>query len=306
MQNQLFARILIACMSCLITTVAGAQYYYHDGKYYSGDLVLEAGGSFGIMSSLTDIGGRKGPGKGFTKDLTFKTSKPSFSIYTLLMYKDAIGFRLEGTFGRIGSYDSILGSAKEERYPRNLSFRSKITDIQLAAEIHPLFFKWYDEGEAPYWSPYLVAGIGFFSFNPQANLDGRWYDLQPLRLEGQGFAEYPDRKQYKLGQFNIPVGIGVKYEAGPALNVRLEAVYRILSTDYLDDVSTTYIDPTLFSKYLQPKQAMIAQRLYSRTQEKDPAYIVSPGTQRGSPERNDAFFTVQLKVGLAIRSRRTN
>lgn len=285
--------------------VASAQYYFHDGRHYSGDLVLEAGGSFGIMNSFTDLGGRKGSGKEFTKDLTLKTSKPSFSIYTLLMYRDAIGFRLEGTFGRIGMYDSILKTSKEPRYQRNLSFRSKITDIQLAAEIHPLFFKWYDEGQAPFWSPYIVAGIGFFSFNPQANLDGRWYDLQPLRLEGQGFDEYPDRKPYKLGQFNIPVGIGVKYEAGPSLNVRLEMVYRILSTDYLDDVSTTYIDPALFSKYLQPSQAMIAQRLYSRTQEKDPTHFVEDGMTRGLSEK-DAFFTIQLKVGMAIRSRRTD
>lgn len=304
MQTRFFARLAMACIFSLMTVLAGAQYYYHNDKYYSGDLILEAGGSIGLMNSMTDIGGRKGIGKGFIKDLTFKTSKPSFSIYTILMYRDAIGFRLEGTFGRIGSYDSILKSTSEPRYQRNLSFRSKITDIQLAAEIHPLFFKWYDEDQAPYFSPYIVAGIGFFSFNPQANLDGRWHDLQPLRLEGQGFAEYPDRHPYKLTQFNIPLGMGVKYEAGPSLNVRLEAVCRILSTDYLDDVSKTYVDPSLFTNYLPSNQAAIAQRLYSRTQEKDPSYIVEPGTQRGFPENNDAFFTIQLKVGLTIHSRR--
>jgi hypothetical protein len=284
---------------------SNAQYYFHNDKYYSGDLVLEAGGSVGFMNSFTDLGGKKGPGKSFLKDLTLKTAKPSFSVYTLLMYKDAIAFRLEGSFGRVQGYDSILKpSPKEPRYTRNLSFRSKITDLQLAAEIHPLFFKRYDEGEAPYWSPYIVLGVGFFSFNPQASLDGRWYDLQPLSLEGQGFAEYPDRRPYKLHQFNIPVGVGIKYEASTFLNVRLEIVYRILSTDHLDDVSDFYIDPSLFSKYLQANQAMIAKRLYSREQELDPSKIVVPGSIRGDPGKNDAFFTIQLKAGLVIRSRR--
>lgn len=306
MQKRSFVRVFIVCIYLFLTGSAGAQYYYHNDKYYSSDLVLEAGGSIGIMNAFTDLGGKKGPGKGFIKDMNLKNSKPSFSLYTVLMYRDAIGFRLEGTFGNVGAYDSILKDSKEPRYRRNLSFRSKIADFQLSAEIHPLFFKWYDEGEAPYWSPYLVAGIGFFSFNPQASLDGRWYNLQPLHLEGQGFEEYPDRKPYKLNQFNIPLGIGIKYEAGPSLNVRLEMLYRILSTDYLDDVSQPYIDPGLFSKYLQPNQAAIARRLHSRSQELDPANIQKSGSIRGGPDKNDAFFTIQLKVGIAIRARRND
>jgi hypothetical protein len=42
---------------------------------------------------------------------------------------------------------------------------------------------------------------------------------------------------YKLIQTNIPLGGGIKYEPSALLNLRLEGVYRILMTDYLDDVS---------------------------------------------------------------------
>ncbi len=299
-------RTLVGVMVCLFIVQAfpcKAQYYYHNDKYYGNNLALELGGSFGIMNALTDLGGKKGIGKGTIKDLNMKVSKPSFSLYAMVVYKEAIGVRLEGTFGSIQSYDSILKKVAPTtfgRYERNLSFRSSITDIQLAAEIHPLFFKTYDEGEAPFFSPYLVAGIGFFSFNPEAKLNGRWYALQPLHTEGQGFAEYPDRKPYKLTQVNIPLGIGLRYEVTSSLSARLEVVHRILLTDYLDDVSKNNIDPALFYNYLSPTQAAIAEQLADRRT------AVPKNEQRGDPKDKDSFFTIQLKIGIAIRTDRRN
>jgi hypothetical protein len=278
------------------------QYYYYNDKYYGSDWVIELGGSAGIMNSLTDLGGKKGTGKKFLKDLNWKVSRPSFSIYAIAMYKDAIGVRLEGTFGNVRSYDSILkkvGPSTFGRYERNLSFKSNITDIQLVAEVHPFFFKNYEEGKAPLWSPYIVAGIGYFSFNPQARLNNEWYSLQPLHTEGQGFAEYPDRKPYKLNQINIPLGFGVKYELNSSFNLRIEFVHRTLFTDYLDDASNVdYIDPALFSVYLTTAQASLARQLYDRR------ISTVKNNQRGDPKDNDAFFTIHLKFGVVLRSAR--
>jgi hypothetical protein len=279
-----------------------AQYYYRNGKYYNSELAVELGGSIGIMNAFTDIGGKKGIGKGFIKDLTLKTSKPSFSIYAIAMYREYIGVRLEATFGSIEAYDSILkkvASSTFLRYERGLSFRTSIRDIQLVAEVHPLFFKNYGENQAPYWSPYFVAGIGFFSFSPEAQLDGRWYALQPLHTEGQGFAEYPDREPYKLTQVNIPVGIGVKYEINDYLNARFEILHRFLFTDYLDDVSQEdYIDPALFYNYLPAPQAAIAEKLYNRSG------AFYRDRRRGNSKDNDSFFSVQLKIGISLTGAR--
>lgn len=280
-----------------------AQYYYYNDKYYDNDVVMEIGGGLGLMNALTDLGGKKGVGKGFIKDLNGKNSKSCFALYVIAMYKDAIGLRLEGNFGQITAYDSILKDVKEStsgRYERNLSFKSKIADFQLAIEIHPLFFKAYDEDEAPFLSPYLVAGIGYFSFDPKAKLNDQWYSLQPLRTEGQGFTEYPDHKPYKLSQVNFSAGIGIKYEINSFLNARLEINHRFLTTDYLDDVSTTYIDPSLFRNYLPSNLAGVAEQLYSRKAEITPGDITIPGYQRGDPKDNDAFFTIQLKLGITL------
>jgi hypothetical protein len=285
---------------CLIETIpCSSQYYFQTNKYYSTDIVVEMGASAGAMNCLSDLGGKKGVGKNSIKDLNWNVTKPSFSIYALLMYKDAIAVRLEGTLGSIQSYDSILqkdASTTYGRYERNLSFRSNITELHICAEIHPLFFKRYEENEAPYWSPYFLFGIGIFNFNPKAELNGFWYYLHPLRTEGQGFDEYTDRKPYKLTQINIPIGVGLKYELSAALSTRLEIVHRLLFTDYLDDVSTNYIDPTLFNLYLPPSQAAIARQLYDRRKNS-----TTKGAQRGSPSHNDAFFSIQLKLGIAFR-----
>jgi hypothetical protein len=291
----------------LLCHTSKAQYYFYNRNYYDKDLLFELGISIGGMNCFTDLGGKKGIGKNFIKDLNLKNTRPSFSVYFTSTYKYAIGLKLEATFGTVAAYDSILkpvASTTYGRYERNFDFNSKITDLQLAFEIHPLFLKNRDEGP-PRWSPYFVAGIGFFSFNPQTKSDGRWYDLQPLHTEGQGFIEYPDRKPYKLHQINFPLGIGVKYEISSLLNARFEFVHRILRTDYLDDVSTNYINPSLFFNYLPSQQAGVAVQLADRQGDRIPGHITDPGQQRGNPKNNDSYFSFQFKLGITLgRTRR--
>ena len=36
-----------------------AQYYYYNDKYYDNAVVFELGGAFGVMNSLTDLGGKR-------------------------------------------------------------------------------------------------------------------------------------------------------------------------------------------------------------------------------------------------------
>lgn len=297
------AVVLWVLVSSFAASSLKAQFYYYNDRYYDSPLAFEIGGSAGLMNSLTDLGGKKGIGKSFIKDLNWKNAKPSFSVYALAMYKYAVGIRLEGTFGSIQAADSSLRSVATStfgRYERNLSFKSKITDVQLALEIHPLFFRDYDENEAPYFSPYLIAGVGYFSFDPQTEINGQVYSLQPLRTEGQGFAEYRDRTPYKLSQVNFPVGIGIRYEVNSFLNARVEVLHRILQTDYLDDVSKDYVDPALFSSYLPANQAAIAQQLFDRQGELNGSHTTQVGSQRGNPKNNDAYFTVQVKLGITL------
>lgn len=285
-----------------------AQFFFYNEKYYDRDLLMETGLGLGGMNCLTDLGGRKGFGKDFIKDLNLKNTMFSGSIYIALNYKSMVALRLEGTTGKVVSYDSILKDFQPNdedryRYERNLSSHSNIFDVMLVAEVHPLFIGAAYE-DPPRLSPYALGGVGFFSFNPRTKLNGQWHDLQPLHTEGQGFSEYPDRKPYKLLQINIPLGLGVKYEISPLFNARLEIIHRTLFTDYLDDVSTSYIDASLFSNYLPPSRAILAAQLHDRRGEIEPSHISRPGYERGDPKDNDSFFTIQLKIGFTMRERR--
>ncbi len=280
---------------------AAAQFYFYDNNFYDNPVLFELGGSIAAMNCLTDVGGNKGIGKKFVKDLNFGKTHVAGSIYLSAMYKYMYVVRLEATFGKVSADDKVLEKVKETtpRYDRNLNFSSKITDIMLGVEVHPLFIinSKKDDWTPPSFSPYLFGGVGYFSFNPQTKLNGRTVDLQPLSTEGQGFSEYPDRKPYKLNQINLPFGVGVKYELGPYLNFRAEFIYRKINTDYLDDVSTRYIDPTVYYNYFTGAKLTNALLLNDRQYEINPTHTSQPNAIRGYPTSDDSYFTFNIKVG---------
>ncbi|MGN6493502.1 MAG: hypothetical protein ACTHLE_15985 [Agriterribacter sp.] len=297
--------LLLYC--CLISVHSYCQHYFYNNRYYDKDFLIEINASSGAINCLTDVGGNSGKGKGFLKDLNIGNTKFSGGIGVGFVYRYAVGLRVEANTGNIQAYDSVLKndhSKGKYRYIRNLSFRSPIAELLLLAELYPLklFFP-AEKEKSPVFAPYITGGIGIFRFRPQTNLKGIWIDLAPLHTEGQGFAEYPERRPYALTQLNFPFGIGCKYEASALFSFRLEILHRFTRTDYLDDVSTRYIDPSLFDKYLSPKQALIARTLYDRQINRQ--HITVPGTVRGNDGKKDAYFTVQLKAGFVIgRDRR--
>ena len=303
--------ILMCCVLVCTALQTVAQFYFYDKNTYNSPVVYEFGGSVGVMNCLTDIGGRKGIGGKFIKDLNFGNTQLNGSLYLSATYKEAFGLRIEGTMGKVKAYDSILKNVRTTtggRYERNLSFTSTITEVALIAEIHPLFIfiNWAGrEDSPPNFSPYLLGGIGFFSFNPQTVLAGKTIDLQPLHTEGQGFTQYPDRKPYSLHQSNWLLGVGVKYALSPVINIRAEMLYRILNTDYLDDVSTRYVDPALFAANgLSGTQLNNALLLNDRriTFTEGVPIINNPkgGQKRGNPTNNDAYFNFNIKLGISF------
>lgn len=122
----------------------------------------------------------------------------------------------------------------------NLSFRSSILEIGPAIEINFLPFI-IGEKKKYKGTPYLFGGITYFKMNPQTNNNGNWVSLQTLGTEGQGSSQNPN-KQYKSQQISLPVGIGVKINLSKRFAITTEYGIRKTFTDYLDDVSGTYVD----------------------------------------------------------------
>lgn len=277
----------------------------------SGNGKLELGIGVGPLFFLGDLGGNQGQGTRFVKDVNMPVVNMAKGIFGAVYPTEWLGFRVAANMGRLEGYDSLINDKGGDEYfrkQRNLQFRSKLFEAYAAMEFYPtVFFERYD-GLQGKLRPYGVVGVGMFKFNPQGKYyapDGRatWVDLRPLHLEGQGMAEYPDRKEYSLTSLEIPIGGGVKYYLKENFYIGLELMHRKSFTDYVDDVSTSYIDNNLFAQYLTPEQAAMANQLYFRenyvpygTTSRVPAN----GEQRGNPKQNDSFFSTILRLGWRL------
>jgi len=277
----------------------------------TGNGKVEIGLGIGPLIFLGDLGGNYGKGTRFVKDINFSTINLAKGIFVNVYPEEWIGFRVAINQGRLEGYDSVVhnkGGAEYFREKRNLQFQSPLLEAYAALEIYPTVFMERYDGLQGKLRPYGVIGFGAFKFNPKGKYYdpfGRatWVDLKPLRLEGQGMAEYPDRKEYKLMSWEIPIGAGVKYYVKENFYVGMEIMHRKSFTDYVDDVSTTYIDNALFANYLTPEQAAMANQLYFREGFKPGGSsnrVPPDGEQRGNPKQNDSFFSTILKLGWRL------
>jgi hypothetical protein len=276
----------------------------------TGNGKFEVGLGLGPMFFLGDLGGHQGVGKTFVKDVNVPLTKLSKGLFVNVMPAEWLGFRLAINQGKLEGYDSLIqdkGGAENYRKIRNLQFQSSLFEGYLATEFYPtVFFEKYD-GLQGKLRPYGLVGIGMMKFKPQGkyydpNGRARWVDLEPLRLEGQGFKEYPDRPEYKLTTMEIPMGFGAKYYIKENMYVGLEVLHRKTFTDYIDDVSTNYIDNNLFSQYLTPEQTAMANQLYYRENFTPGGSQTRPSTneQRGDPTEMDSFFSTILRFGWRL------
>lgn len=274
---------------------------------------VEIGLGIGPAFFLGDLGGQRGIGQPFIKDLNFPLTKLSKGLYVNLYPAEWVGFRLSLNHMMVEGDDAEIdnkGGREISRLRRNLYFKSDITEAYLALELYPTVFLEQYDGLKGKIRPYVLGGIGGFHFNPKGYYIGgngqkTLVELKPLRLEGQGMAEYPNKKEYSLTQLEVPLGFGFKYYVKENMYVGLEILHRKTFTDYVDDVSTTYIDPIYFDQYLTPEQATWARQLHYRTPLYEPTTRPFIGYQRGDPKENDAFFTTVLRFGWRINGDNT-
>lgn len=269
---------------------------------------IEIGLGLGPMFFLGDLGGSEGKGKTYLKDLDIPLTKLSKGLYLNFYPKEWLGIRIAGNLGQVEGDDKEApnkGGAERFRQQRNLNFRSKISEVYAALEFYPTFFIEKYDGLLGKLRPYGLIGAGIYHFDPEVkDDDGTWVKTHPLRLEGQGFSQYPKSKPYKLTQKNVLLGFGFKFYIRENKYVGIEILHRKLFTDYVDDVSQNYyIDPIYYSSYLSPADAAKARRLayrgtvtYPNTR---PYYKVA---KRGDPTENDAYFSAILRFGWRITS----
>lgn len=203
-----------------------------------------------------------------------------------------LSFRVAAQYGEIGAADQ--DALDVTRQARNLHFKSHI--VEMSGVLMYEFFKDKNFGNdwvgKPHLTPYVFVGVSLFHFNPQARLNGEWYDLQPLGTEGQYIPNSDNPGPYSLIQWSAPFGVGLNMRLTQYTGIGIELGYRTTSTDYLDDVSTTY--PNL--EALAQSSGQLAADLSERSL--DGRY--SEGQIRGNPGSNDSYFFTAFTINYYL------
>lgn len=219
------------------------------------------------------------------KRFTLQQAHPAGGIGLMYEVTDKIFIQGEFDFGKISAADKY-----GKNYKRNLSFYSHLYEFSLKAEyliLNPYHYK---------VCPYVFAGIGLFDFAPYANdVNGTPVLLPEKSTEGQGFIA--GRNPYKLRQFSVPFGGGFQWIVSHNSRLGLFIGFRKTFTDYIDDVSTTYIDET----QLAIAKGASAVNIAYRGDELPNGLPYPPaGTQRGSPKSLDWYYFTGLSYRVRI------
>jgi hypothetical protein len=221
--------------------------------------------------------------------------KPAIGMFYRKQVGDYIGIRAGVHYAQLGYSDTY--SKNDYQRNRNLSFNTDIWEFALQGDFN--FFRFIPGSNNYFFTPYITLGIGTFNFNPYAYYNNQKYFLQPLATEGQGSSVHENIEPYKTSATCFPVGMGVKYSVNPYINLSFEAAYRFTSTDYLDDVSTTYAGPDAFPNV--NGQPSIAFLLQDRSYETGNVLGIA-GKQRGFSQQKDQYLFVELGISFTITS----
>jgi len=245
---------------------------------------------FGATQFTGDLGGRNLVGKDFSLvDLDFPAT--SFGGVIGYRYRFHPYFSTSTTLniGMLKGNDALTNEVI--RNSRNLHFRTMIYELSQRLEII-LFAN--EKFGARYRIPgtngaknrneriYVFSGVGISYFNPEAQYNGSWVKLDPLNTEGQGLEG--GAKETLPITMTIPFGIGMRMGIGRMWRIGIEASYVKTFSDYIDDVSTTYYDPSKLGS---------ESAAYLSNPANDNVTWFAPGQQRGDKNK-DAYYYLNV------------
>jgi len=268
--------ILIAIFCFSIETSSAQDTYIQQGEF---GLTAGVGHYFGDLNTRAAV----------------NRPKPSIGVYFRKQFTNYTGLRVAAHFAQLGYSD--IYSKNEFQQRRNLSFNTNIFELALQGDFN--FFKFIPNDPDHRFTPYVTIGVGMFSYDPYAYYNGEKVFLRPLNTEGETF--YKDRKAYSAMALCFPIGGGIKYNISENLNFSIEIAYRFTRTDYIDDVSTTYIGIDKFPVVNgQPSMAALLQDRSFETGEP----IGIEGRQRGWSKQKDHYVFAEIGLSFNLSSYR--
>jgi hypothetical protein len=220
---------------------------------------------------------------------TFQHSNLILSLILRKPLSRWFAVRAGATIGKVEAADRYN---RDYLQRRNLSFTSGVKELFALLEADVL------DISTKKFTPFAYGGIVLYHFDPytlDAN-NNRVY-LQPLSTEGQGLPGYPDRKVYKLTQFAAAFGGGLRFAFTDCTSIALEFSQRKTFTDYLDDVSTSYIDRNAL---LATKGQLAVDLAYRGDEVHNPSPYPPDGEQRGTPSEMDWYYFMGISADIRI------
>lgn len=273
--KRLFA-LLILSLAFIVKSQAQMNEYVQEGEF---GITLGAAHYFGDLNNRG------------------KVNRPKIALgaFVRKQFGNYTSVRLSGHYALLGYSD--IYSDNEYQVRRNLSFNTNIFEIALQGDFN--FFKFIPTDPNHSFTPYATLGIGFFSYDPYAFYQNQKVYLRPLNTEGESF--YKGRKAYGSMAMCFPIGFGLKYAVNEKINLSFEITHRFTTTDYIDDVSKTYIGADKFPSPNGGKS--LAAIMQDRSVEVGPA-IGLEGRQRGFSKQNDQYIIAEFGVSFNITSYR--
>jgi hypothetical protein len=269
---------------------------------------LDFGVRAGVASYLGDIGSGD-LARGFVFNLELKDTRWSGGGFVRYRFHPLFAYQGALTYARIEGSDSK--SINYARLGRNLSFKNDLFMLNNKFEFYPPFLTVSDVGSRGRYrtdfKTYFFAGLGVFYHSPTAEYNGTKYKLRPLMTEGQ---------KYSRISLSLPIGSGFYFTHKRQHRFGFEVSWNMTFTDYLDDVSTEYVDQSQMGP--DPIAATLANRnpeLGSYPQGTYPAPIyygpLIPGingsqeslNQRGDPTDKDNFMLISFSYSYVIKTK---
>ena len=250
----------------LSSWVSAQTYKSHN---WSGNIYL------GASNMMGDLGGSNFVGSRGIFDWDAKATRPAIGA-GIAVHMGGVSLATNFLVTRLAGNDAY--SNQEFHEDRNLSVRTDLVEADLLLEYRP-------------WSRhkgfnrfYLYGGIGAIYYQPKAEYQGDWYELRELGTEGQfledGSGPYDDLS------IVIPYGLGYKFRLAKSTSLILDLGFRKTFTDYLDDVSTVYADPTLIVN----EKGDVARELSNRS-----LTAKAINDERGNPDKTDSYHVLSIK-----------
>ncbi len=265
----------------------------------------EIGAMVGSSNYLGEIGGDEKVSQPLFIDMQSEHTNLALGVYTRFYLNKWVAAKANFLYGTISGDDRL--SSNYARHLRNLHFKShllefaiqpELTIFQLGRRGHRYNLRGINGWDAYHIRSYMFFGAAVFNFNPKAEYQGEWHNLQPLGTEGQYYKSLIE--PYKLTQISLPLGTGLTLIYNKSLSIGLEIGWRKTFTDYLDDVSTKYADPAL----VRAEKGEVAAALSNRTSEvsdnPEDLRFFKADEQRGNHLNDDSYIFTVLTIGYYI------